>query len=84
MKHVTGGRLETGPHRPSEDDWMGVFIRGDNALYYAQMLRLHLDGQGGDLVRATLEGLVELLRSCRERWSDTQGSPTSTHVVPRR
>lgn len=56
------------------NDWPGVFIRGDNAMMYAQTLNitLHLldlnsDNEGIDIfARAQLEGLLELLRSCRE------------------
>jgi len=67
-------RLETGPYRPSNDDWMGVFIRGDNAFAYAMMLRSilerHPESDKGDLEHAilagTLSGLAELFESCNE------------------
>ncbi len=32
------GRVETGPVQFG-DDWPGVFIRGDNSLYFAMQLR---------------------------------------------
>lgn len=36
-----GGRMATGPVQFG-DDWPGVFIRGDNASWYALQLRLLL------------------------------------------
>lgn len=66
-------RLETGPYRPAEDDWMGVFIRGDNAFGYALGLRKALTMMPLDegnletiLCRAIISGLAELLESCNE------------------
>lgn len=66
-------RLETGPYRPAEDDWMGVFIRGDNAFGYAIGLRkaltiLPIDENNLEttLCRSIVSGLSELLESCNE------------------
>jgi len=62
-------RCETGPIRFG-DDWPGVFIRGDNAAYYAHIVRRAAtsDTIGPDRLmvdRAVLKGLAELLESCR-------------------
>jgi hypothetical protein len=57
-------RVETGPVQFG-DDWPGVFIRGDNAAWYAVNLRLALEQSGFAFSeRLTLEQLVELLESC--------------------
>jgi hypothetical protein len=69
------GRLETGVLKP-EGDWLGVFIRGDDALSYARRLRslfaaLEARASSGDVAQeeisawAKLQSLVELLESCR-------------------
>jgi hypothetical protein len=69
------GRLETGVLKP-EGDWLGVFIRGDDALSYARRLRslfaaLEARASRGDVAHeeisawARLQSLVELLESCR-------------------
>lgn len=61
-------RAETGPMQFG-DDWPGVFIRGDNAMWYAMMLGRLDDDRLADIIpsaidRAQLHGLAELLRSC--------------------
>lgn len=58
-------RMETGPVQ-FNDDWPGVFIRGDRALYYAHMLVQQLDNSvGHDPIALTvLDGLIGLLHSC--------------------
>ena len=70
-------RVETGPTR-FVDDWCGVFIRGDNAFYYAMLLRqvLHPDGEDvdaltGALARIQLRGLLRLLEASDERGHST-------------
>jgi hypothetical protein len=54
-------------------DWTGVFIRGDNAAYYAMQLNYLLDRlteleQGDDketfMFKATIRGLMSDLSSC--------------------
>ena len=62
---LPSGRPETGPMQFG-DDWPGVFIRGDNALFLAQSVKL-----AASLVKpefwaqgVQLEGLAELLHSC--------------------
>lgn len=57
------GRPETGPMQFG-DDWPGVFIRGDNAAYYARTLARVLAGEAGPLEHAIARGLVELLSGC--------------------
>jgi hypothetical protein len=57
-------RPETGPMQFG-NDWCGVFLRGDNALYYAlvlEMLTAHLlvDPVSGLVIR----GLIDDLKSC--------------------
>jgi len=70
------GRLETGPFRPSPDDWTGVFIRGDNARHYAQHIRAGLDYLNildVPLVRETLTELASLLESSNEAAARKEG-----------
>jgi hypothetical protein len=53
-----------------DDDWPGVFIRGDDALGYAKMLRDILSGRfTPDMIRtlppgSRLHGFIDLLESC--------------------
>lgn len=59
-------RVESGPVQFG-DDWPGVFIRGDNAMYYAMELGLVLDDLEGEIpaMRAhVLRGLRSDLASC--------------------
>lgn len=56
-------RVETGPVQFG-GDWPGVFIRGDNALYYAMALEQVLNGTDPGLYRRVAKGLVETLRAC--------------------
>lgn len=50
------------------DDWPGVFIRGDNAGYYAMMLRGLLDGtfdiKKDAILRVQIESLQRSLAGC--------------------
>lgn len=57
-------RVESGPTRFG-DDWTGVFIRGDNAMFYAFQLRQVIES--GQLPNfSMLPGLLRLLESCQE------------------
>jgi hypothetical protein len=62
-------RVETGTLQINED-WPGVFIRGDNALFYAMQLSRVLDQMKSsdeliDIVEiSSLKSLVDTLRSC--------------------
>jgi hypothetical protein len=63
--------VETGPTRFG-DDWTGVFIRGDNAGYYAMNLQNALSqaretGGVDGIPCAVLQGLVELLQASDHR-----------------
>ncbi len=66
-------RIETGPLQVN-DDWPGVFIRGDNALHYAAQLQ-HLldmiDVKDSEMIlssemitKAVITGLLCDLQSC--------------------
>lgn len=57
-------RLETGPVQ-FNDDWPGVFIRGDRAAYYAMMLESSRMGSRDFITDAQITDLIELLKSCR-------------------
>lgn len=59
-------RVETGPISFG-DDWTGVFIRGDNALYYAECLESALNGNDDPIKTMNARGLIEMLRSSDER-----------------
>lgn len=62
-------RVETGALQIN-DDWPGVFIRGDNAMFYAVQLSRMLDQHPAgdeplDIVgHSALNSLVAILRSC--------------------
>ena len=56
-------RIETGAVQFG-DDWPGVFLRGDNAAYYATALRSVLETGGNALERGMLKSLYDDLRSC--------------------
>jgi hypothetical protein len=60
------GRVETGPVR-FNDDWTGIFIRGDEALHYAMQLSLMLsrkEEQSDVLNTMYVQSLASLLASC--------------------
>jgi hypothetical protein len=60
-------RIETGPVQFGDDDWPGVFIRGDHALHFSFTLTslLNSDLEGiTEMERAILRGLADTLRSC--------------------
>lgn len=70
-------RAETGPMQFG-DDWPGVFIRGDQALYLAHILKMHLHHPEADsmITRSVLEGLASTLGSCDYRLhQDRMDSP---------
>lgn len=68
IMHI-GDRIETGPVQ-FNDDWPGVFIRGDNAMFYGMALKSLLSMLKDDtnidrmLTVSPLYGLAELLASC--------------------
>lgn len=69
-------RVETGPVE-FEDDWTGVFIRGDNAFYYVAQLGAVLElmkeqwGDGYAMLQVTMENLRSLLASCNHHAENT-------------
>ena len=71
-------RAETGVMQ-FDNDWPGVFIRGDNALMYAIALRCLLDTQQTEtdvpIAHKIVEGLATLLES-----SDTRKKPAPQKV----
>lgn len=59
-------RIETGPLQ-FEDDWIGVFIRGDSSKYYAAALaNIIKDYDRKNLSVQICEGLIDLLLSSEE------------------
>lgn len=63
-------RVETGVIQFG-DDWPGVFIRGDNAFYYAMNIRQALqDSKLDPLVEVALKGLLDTLEA-----SNTMNEP---------
>lgn len=63
-------RAETGPLRFG-DDWNGVFIRGDNAMHYARVLRGILENPEllqRDVIgtRIVIEGLAQTLSGANQ------------------
>ena len=72
-------RIETGVVQ-FDDDWPGVFIRGDNALYYAMLVRRAVESMPNGLVKSNLKGLADLLDESRVRGPE---SPVGTQHVKR-
>jgi hypothetical protein len=58
-----GGRVETGPLQIN-DDWPGVFIRGDSAFNYAFQLEALLANPDDLIAKTVMQGLADLLNSC--------------------
>lgn len=56
-------RVETGPVQFNED-WPGVFIRGDNCFGYRLALAGLRDGEQDPFQMGTLHDLIDLLDSC--------------------
>ena len=69
-------RVETGPTQFGED-WPGVFIRGDNALWYAHLLEqlmefAELDESAEFFLAASITGFLRTLRSCDAKQHDSR------------
>lgn len=81
IKCTRDNRVETGVVR-FNDDWPGVFIRGDNAFAYAQYLKvllaIHRESETQTLAAGEIEGLVETLESCDIRNLGRSVSASST------
>ena len=76
-KIANGGRAETAAMQFG-DDWPGVFIRGDNACWYAQQLSLLLksNNEPHPITRETLWGLVKILESCKVMQKESNANTT--------
>ena len=68
-KEAPANRPETGAMRFG-DDWLGAFIRGDDAFGYACALEVLIKGDPDEasviISRTVLGGLLEILRSSHE------------------
>lgn len=60
------GRVETGPIQ-FDDDWPGIFIRGDVAINNALIIESYLAGENIEPNEVFLKNLGRLLRSCTVR-----------------
>lgn len=58
-----GHRVETGVVRFG-DDWPAIHIRGDNAYYFAAVVREAIANPNHPIVLEELAGLADLLESC--------------------
>lgn len=58
-------RVETGPVQ-FNDDWPGYFIRGDNAMGLALIIKDVLASQNNGIARAQLESFANDLQRCRK------------------
>lgn len=81
LRNDDSKRPETGPCQ-ANDDWPGVFIRGDNASNFSLWLREIIeDFEAGKPVNAfaisILKGLASTLESCDVRNLNSQ-SPTKS------
>lgn len=64
-------RVETGPvkfvYKNGQEDWTGIFMRGDNAGYYSMMLERITDMDGLDpFILACIKSLINDLNSSFE------------------
>ena len=84
-------RIETGPLQ-FDDDWPGVFIRGDNALFYAgaidrALAELAESGIGDVITCSVLKGLAKTLHSCHVNQCMEElghsGKPTQLQKIAR-
>lgn len=56
-------RIETGPLQVN-DDWPGVFIRGDNAMGYKMYLKIIKETHPEADCMGVISGLIDLFSSC--------------------
>jgi len=65
--NTTTQRTKTGPFRPSDRAYRGVFISGDDALYrFRPALRAFKSGSSETWVRDALTELEQLLSACEQ------------------
>lgn len=66
-------RVETGTIQFG-DDWPGVFLRGDEALYLAHLLELVIEGHEIDpITRLQMSSYAQVLNSC---WAGNESNKT--------
>jgi hypothetical protein len=58
-----GGRVETGALQIN-DDWPGIFIRGDDAFHFAYHLEAILKNPDDFIAKTTVQQLADLFNSC--------------------
>lgn len=56
-------RVETGPIQ-FDDDWPGIFIRGDVAISHALIIENYLNGDNTEINEMYIKNLARLLKSC--------------------
>lgn len=71
IEEAKNTRIETGAVQ-FDDDWHGIFIRGDNAMFYSLIVKqaveqLKKDKSYSIIDRIQLEALADLLHQCDER-----------------
>lgn len=74
LKMEPSNRIETGTVQ-FDEDWRGLFIRGDNAMQFAMALEMLMDNPEAARdnpfsVVAPLQGLLQLLRSSNHHFED--------------
>ena len=57
-------RVETGLVQ-FNDDWPGIFMRGDEAHHYAAALEALMSNRDNIITKAVIEGLIHTLQSCK-------------------
>lgn len=85
--HPSTDRAETGILQ-FEDDWPGVFIRGDNAFAYVLYLgklmeNIPSDNPAKRLFGPTIEQLIQLLKSCHIEYAKAHPEEVQTATLLR-
>ena len=75
-----GSRMETGSVQFGED-WPGVFIRGDHALYLSTIIEFIKDKDLDPITRAGIENLAELLGSADANAFDAEAVKVSNRLT---
>jgi hypothetical protein len=66
VRAVEDGRVETGAVQ-FEDDWPGIFIRGEDAMVYYIHLGLALQGKGNTTTEVVVRNLQKLILDVMDR-----------------
>lgn len=61
------GRMESGPVQFGNDDWPGVFLRGDSAMWLGQLLSHVTEPH----LKLQLSGFIGMLNGCDARLTDS-------------